>query len=239
MKKFSYVFAILFLVFNCSSEENDPDNLDPGPFSVTILETRMDGANIEWTEAIDIDDDPITYSIYLEDQLISTGGTALSYNFTGLEPETSYDGYIIADDGRGGTSQDDFFFATEPETIILTINASNWLHDSFPEGEGTREVHSVGFQVPIYENAISYQLEIITFSIVNYDGSIYTTSGGTYTWTNETQSDPVYLIDNMTEYGVYLGSASINTINPSYGETIDYVTSRSGEAQVIITFGSN
>lgn len=52
MKNFSYVFAILFLVFNCSSDDNnDTNNIDPGPFSVTILETRMDGANIEWTEA--------------------------------------------------------------------------------------------------------------------------------------------------------------------------------------------
>ncbi len=92
MKKYTYLFTTLTLLFNCSSEDdgnNDPNNLNPGPFSVTILETRMDGANIEWTEAIDIDDDPVTYSIFLEDELISIGGTALSYNFTGLEPEIS------------------------------------------------------------------------------------------------------------------------------------------------------
>ena len=48
MKKFIYTFAILFLLFNCSSDDDSgSNNTDPGPFSVTILETRMDGANIE------------------------------------------------------------------------------------------------------------------------------------------------------------------------------------------------
>ena len=40
------------------------------------------------------------------------------YNFTDLEPETHYDGYILADDGRGGTSEAGFFFVTEPEITI-------------------------------------------------------------------------------------------------------------------------
>lgn len=57
---------------------------------------------------------PILF-IYLNEELISTGGIVLSYNFTGLEPETLYDGYILADDGNGGTSQAGFFFETEPE----------------------------------------------------------------------------------------------------------------------------
>lgn len=68
MRKYIFVFAILITLFNCSSEDdssNNEDNRDPGPFSVTILETRMDGATIEWTESIDLDDDTITYSIYL------------------------------------------------------------------------------------------------------------------------------------------------------------------------------
>lgn len=167
MKNLIYVFAFTLLLINCSSEyddDNNPNNIVPRPLSVTILETRMDGANIEWTEAIDIDDDDdddaVTYSIYLDDQLISTGRTSLTYNFTGLDPETSYD-------GNGGTSQTDFFFVTEPETIILTINARDWIINSFPEAGETREVLDTAFEVPVYELAI-------TDSISSEHNSLYT-----------------------------------------------------------------
>ncbi|MFD2917372.1 hypothetical protein [Psychroserpens luteus] len=163
MKNLIYVFALTLLLFNCSSEDDDnnnPNNIVLRPFSVAILETRMDGANIEWTEAIDDDDDAVTYSIYLDDQLISTGRTSLTYNFTDLDPETSYD-------GNGGTSLTDFFFVTEPETIILTINARDWIINSFPEAGETREVLVTGFEVPVYELAI-------TDSISSEDNSLYT-----------------------------------------------------------------
>lgn len=236
MKKFTYLFVILFTFCNCSSDDgnDDPSNIAPGPFSVTILETRMEGANIEWTESIDIDGDAITYSIYLNDQLISTGGTALSYNFTGLDPETNYDGYIIADDGRGGTSQSDFFFVTEPETIILTINASDWIIDSFPEAGGTREIRGAGFEIPVYDDAISYQLEILDYTIV-FNGDTISESG-VYTWTNESQNSPVTVISGTGQYGLQLSLLSVNTTNSQYDVLIDYITSREGEAQVIISF---
>ncbi|WP_178990628.1 fibronectin type III domain-containing protein [Winogradskyella schleiferi] len=237
MKKFSYVFAILFLVFNCSSEENDPDNLDPGPFSVTILETRMDGANIEWTEAIDIDDDPITYSIYLEDQLISTGGTALSYNFTGLEPETSYDGYIIADDGKGGISEAAFFFETEPETVISTINISYWEKNRFPEGNGERVILGCGFEIPVDDDATLYQVEVSQDGFV-YEGNTYV-AGNIYTWTNDSQTHtgPIEYVASIDKYVIRFASASVNTLNTiSYDYYVNEMSSATGEAELIVSF---
>jgi len=239
MKKIVYLFSILFLIFSCSSEEvNDPDNIAPGPFSVTILETFTNGANIEWTESIDIDDDPVSYSIYLNGELISAGGTTLTYNFTGLEPETLYEGSIIAEDSRGGTSQDDFFFETEPETLVFNIDASDWIWDSSPEGEGIREVRGAGFEIPYYENATSYQLEILDYSIVWIDGTNAPQSG-IYTWTNESQNDPIFKLLNGTDYVAYLSSLSVNTVNAEYQNFIEYITSRTGEAQIIITLSNN
>lgn len=238
MKHYAYLFVLSFLLVNCTSEDDggDPNETTPGPFSVTILETYIDGADIEWTEAIDIDDDPITYSIYLNDQLISTGGTTLSYNFTGLEPETLYDGNIVADDGRGGTSEAGFFFETDPETLIFTVDVSDWIIDSFPEAGGTREYRGSGFEVPIYEGAVSYQLEIIEYSIVWIDGTIINHTG-VYTWTNESHNDPVYIFPNDNEnYKITLSTSSVNTISSTYDTFTDYITSGQGEAQVIITF---
>lgn len=236
MKKIIYTFAILFLVFNCSSDDTDnPDNRDPGPFSVTVLDVFIDGADIEWTEAVDLDEDPVTYSIYVNNELISTGGTSLGYIFTGLEPETLYDGYVLAEDGNGGTSQANFFFETEPETLIFNVDASDFIWDSFPEAGGTREVRGAGFQVPFYENAVSYQLEILEYSIIAPDGGEVNVSG-TYTWTNTSQNDPMYLHPTDGYFAAYLSSLSVNTVNPEYDSFINYITSREGEAQVIVTF---
>jgi hypothetical protein len=235
MKNLSYLFVLSILLFNCSSEDdgNAPNNTTPGPFSVTILETRMDGASIEWTEAIDIDGDAITYSIYLNDALISTGGTSLSYNFTGLDPETLYDGYIIASDGKGGTSRADFFFETEPEIVRITVNAADWIYDSFPEAGGTRELRGAGYEVPFYADAVSYQLEIIAYTMV-LDGVTYNVTG-TYTWTNSSQNSPVSIGD-AGQYRVTLAGLSINTISSNYDESVAYMESRAGTAEVIIIY---
>ncbi len=116
-KPFYYLIALSFLLVNCSKDETieTSENTNPGPFSVTILETRMDGANIGWTQSVDNDNDTVTYSIYLNTQRVSNGGSALTYNFTNLNPETNYEGHIIAEDGKGGTKQVNFAFNTEPD----------------------------------------------------------------------------------------------------------------------------
>lgn len=237
MKKFLYIFSIV-LAFSCSSDEdsNPSDNIAPGPFSVTILETRIDGATIEWTESIDIDDDAVTYSIYLNDQLISTGGTTLSYNFTGLDPETLYDGNIIADDGNGGTSEAGFFFETEPEVVISTLEPTFWIVDSFPEAGGTRFVYGNGFLVPRDEDATSYQLEVIDYM---FDGFPYKV-GTVYNWTNEDQNNVDVTYDEATDqFRVQLTGVSVNTVNPNYNDFVNNVEGVTGEGELIVTFGNN
>ena len=240
MKNLIYVFSITLLLFNCSSEDdtNDSNNLAPGPFSVTILETRMDGATIEWTESIDIDsEDIITYSLYLNDEPISIGGITLSYNFTGLEPETSYDGYIIAEDSNGGTSQANFFFVTEPEVTIQTLEATYWLIDSFPEGEGTRNIWGMGFFIPFEDDATSYQLEV---NEIVYETGFPFYEGSVFNWNNDSPNSTYISYDSASNgYRVALLSTSINTLSSNYDEYFELVTNVSGDAELIITFGDN
>lgn len=127
----------------------------------------------------------------------------------------------------------------DPNKKYFTVSASDWVWDSFPESGGTREVRGAGFKIPIHDNAISYKLEILDYSIVAINGNVITRSG-TFTWTNESQSDPIYLPPNdLGNYVAYISSLSINTENTDYGAFIDYITSRSGTAQVIITLEDN
>lgn len=176
MKSLNYLFIVgILLLISCSSNEDDPNNIPPGIFSANTIDTRFDGATIEWTESNDPDGDIVTYAIILDGQEIASGGTTLVYSFSGLEPETSYEGYVEARDGRGGTSQANFFFTTEPELIIRNLDVEyRWWED----GGGGYGIVAY-FEVEAVEDAVSYHLEILTWT----PNLIPTNVGRTYSWT--------------------------------------------------------
>ncbi|WP_298554862.1 hypothetical protein [uncultured Algibacter sp.] len=170
---FHLIAFFTFLITSCSTTENDPNNSNPGIFSANTIETTVNGATIEWTESIDPDEDTITYAIILEEQEIASGNTGLTYTFSKLEPETNYEGYIEARDNNGGTSQAPFFFTTEPEVIVKTLNIEyrHW------EGSGDYGIVAY-FEVPAVDNAISYHLEILDYT----PDVIPSNVGRTYFW---------------------------------------------------------
>lgn len=170
----STLLLSLILLSNCSSDDENKDNNPPGIFSANTTETRFDGATIEWTESIDLDEDIVTYAVILDGQEIASGGTTLSYSFSGLDSETNYEGYIEARDGKEGTSQAPFFFTTEPEVIITTLDIQyRWW-----EGAGGYGIVAY-FEVAAVEDAISYFLEITE----HVPSLIPSNVGRTYSWT--------------------------------------------------------
>nr|WP_321232829.1 hypothetical protein [uncultured Psychroserpens sp.] len=179
--KISKILSIFILVSsivlftNCSSDDSDnSDNNPPGLFSANTTDIRFDGATIEWTESIDVDGDNVTYAIILDGQEIASNGTALIYSFSGLESDTNYEGYVEARDGNGGTSIANFFFTTDPEVIIRTVDIEyRWW-----EGAGGYGIVAY-FEVPAEDDAVSYFLEILDFT----PDLIPSNVGRTYSWT--------------------------------------------------------
>lgn len=178
MKKHHYLsLFVIFLFFACSTNEEEPNNTAPGIFSANTIDTRFDGATIEWTESNDPDGDEVTYAIILGDQEIAFGGTTLTYSFSGLEPETSYEGYVEARDGNGGTAQAPYFFTTEPEVIIMELDIDyRWWT---APGEFAMMDY---FEVTAVEDAISYHVEVLTYE----PDVIPSNVGRTYSWTPDT-----------------------------------------------------
>lgn len=233
--------SIGFLISSCSSsDDNDGDNNSPSNFSANTIDTRFDGATIEWTEAIDPDDDPVTYAIILEGQEIASGGTTLTYSFSGLEPDTIYQGYVEARDGNGGTSRADFFFTTDPEVIIMTLDVQ-WR--TFVEGDGQLFVSY--FEIPEEEDALTYSLVVTDYSI----NTLPATIGRTYTWT---PNDTLPTGNNvgtggsqLTEFspGVYHANtnvSSVNVVNTSgIADLTAFYSAITGTAELTITLGSN
>lgn len=206
MKNYTYLlfFAILLTFVGCS-DNDDPNNADPGIFSSNTIDTRFDGATIEWTESLDPDGDDVTYAIILDGQEIASGGTTLTYSFSGLEPETSYEGYVEARDGNGGTSQAPYFFTTEPEVLIFEVDIEcRWW-----EGGGGYGIVNY-FEIEAVEDALSYHVEIIEYAPVPIPSNL----GRTYSWTPDsvlpTGNNVGSGSSHLTEYtpGVYHANTS-------------------------------
>ena len=124
---------------------------------------------------------------------------------------------------------------TEPEVIILTVEATYWTINSFPEAGGTRFVYGCGFIVPHYEDATSSQIEVIDYRYDDYPYFV----GSVFSWTNESQSSIITYVPEEDSYRVYMTGASVNTVNPAYDDFYNNVTGVIGEAQIIITLSND
>lgn len=101
----TFLFSILFL--SCSKNTITPappvadtPNNPPGAFAITVNSTSWDTATISWTSAVDPDNDPVTYKIFLNDSLIAANYQENVYVLRQLQQLTSYVIKIIASDNK-------------------------------------------------------------------------------------------------------------------------------------------
>ena len=121
--------------------------------------------------------------------------------------------------------------------IVFNVNASWWIWQQFPVSSGTAVQIYSGFRVPYYENAVSYQIEIIDYALFGYDdlGKI----GRIYTWTNESQSTPIGPVKKDQEqpgdFGVFFGGSGVTNPSTSYDTAISNHGATTGKAIVTVT----
>lgn len=121
----------------------------------------------------------------------------------------------------------------DPKKKYSVLGAEYWLHDSFPEGNGTREIYYMGYLIPHNEDAVSYQLKIN--DIVHAGYPFY--QNITFSWTNESPPNTyISYNDEANEHRVTLLGNSTNTINePRYSINYNNTVNVSGTAQLTIT----
>ena len=126
MKKFYSTLLIVFLIIGCSKddtineiaeeeeeEEEEIINLAPNNFGIEIIDISSEGATINWNEAIDPENDTVTYDIYLNQELVIENISELTHEFNDLEELTDYSGKIIAKDTENNQTEVTFSFQTE------------------------------------------------------------------------------------------------------------------------------
>ena len=116
-------------VFTTTAEQT---NSNPGAFEVTVTEITDTGATLTWTAPDDPDNDVLTYSVATADGSFATEGlTSTSYTFVELSSATAYEGFVIASDGKGGSSKAAYSFTTNEAVSPYTLDPALFTSSSF------------------------------------------------------------------------------------------------------------
>ncbi|OJY85719.1 MAG: hypothetical protein BGP14_17375 [Sphingobacteriales bacterium 44-15] len=91
----------------------DPVNLPPKDFNVTVDSIFAERAVISWSNAVDPEGDSVKYDIWLNERLVISDVSGLTYNLSGLVELTAYSGKVIARDGENKQLIKSFSFTTE------------------------------------------------------------------------------------------------------------------------------
>ena len=108
LKSFSTILvAVIFVLASCKKNtiavnptNSTINNNPPGAFTITISDYSSDTAKINWTRAVDPDNDSVTYKIYLNDTLKAQDLKELNYTFRNLAELKSYDVKVVAVDSK-------------------------------------------------------------------------------------------------------------------------------------------
>jgi hypothetical protein len=103
MTKFVFLFFIV-LIFGCSKENKyisegppkPPGNNPPDTFHIILEKFTDTQAKIRWTNAIDPDNEPITYEIVLNDSVVAYDLDNNYYIFKNLVPDKEYSVSVFA-----------------------------------------------------------------------------------------------------------------------------------------------
>lgn len=109
MKKIIPVILLILLIFSCSKEENNTDQI-VGNWK--LIEAKTYG--FQGLNTLNYSDDTINYNFQTNGTLIVTGGENVGY------PIGEYD-YFFGEDHLGGTN--------DPKIILVKINDTKWTYN--------------------------------------------------------------------------------------------------------------
>jgi hypothetical protein len=144
---FRLLSSLTFLIFSitsCTKQQNE--NKAPGAFTITVSNATSTGAQLNWTEAKDPENEAVSYSIELNGQAVATNVTATNYTLQNLVKNTTYNGKITAGDASGKSVVANFSFTTSdaplPSDFTMKMDNStnknlsiSWTPSTLPGNE--------------------------------------------------------------------------------------------------------
>lgn len=202
MKKLAFLFFVLQILIGCSKSNdssNEPNvDMPPGNFSVTMDEVYDKSTIIVWTASKDPENVNVKYDVYLNEELVASQLQTLTYTFTELSPEISYNGKVVASDGSNSTTIN-FSFTTQaliPVAFIGNMLLStqqeviDFGKNQYSSIEGSLKIGSFDSSQPISDiddltllndlTAVSGSIEIYRTRLENFEGLNNLISIGAY-----------------------------------------------------------
>jgi hypothetical protein len=117
---FALLIIVVFAIISCK-KNNTPVNLPdpnitnnpPGQFTISLEKVSWDTAKINWTKAIDPDNDSVSYKIYLNDTLKVQNYKELTFTFKNLKGNIAYRVKIVAVDNKLKETANEISFTTK------------------------------------------------------------------------------------------------------------------------------
>ena len=97
----------------------DPNAPVPTFESATVNSITSNNALLQWSTASISDDSDIIYNVYLEGDLTTNDLTSTSYTFENLEPNTEYEGVILAISSNLKSAAVSFQFTTLEDSNVV------------------------------------------------------------------------------------------------------------------------
>ena len=180
----------------------------PSPVKTSVTATNIDGHNatISWT-----DNDPthtawtVYYKASTESDWSFESASATTLDLTGLDPETTYDVYVITDCGTTVDNPD----------ATLTIHFTTLVACPAPQNLTVSNIGMTSATVTWFSNADSYTIEYGEAGFTPGEGTTITVTGNSYDLTGLTTS---------TSYTVYV-TADCGADGTSQPASVNFNTS--------------
>ncbi|WP_128755209.1 T9SS C-terminal target domain-containing protein [Aquimarina sediminis] len=221
MKKRIFLYGLSILgaiTFGCNNDDDNKDilqieNQNPGNFSVQVSEITENSALLDWTTAVDPDDDEVVYTVFLGENTIESGLKTQKLLLEQLNAQTSYSGKVVASDTKGGVVEETFTFNTEEGEVINEEVSIAWEKSlggtSDDEGYVIRQTSDGGY--------------IVAGASESFDGDVGGNKGGKDCWIVKldtsgnlvweiniggSDNDTVHDIQQTTDGGYIIGAFS-------------------------------
>ncbi len=162
---------ILFTVR--TKQFSNPDAPTPEISNINVNSITNTGATLNWDIATISDNSQITYNIYIDGDLVTSSLENTSFSFEDLEPNTLYEGVLLAISTNQKSAALDFDFTTLPDPNQVPLTSFTFYRGSETSFEGSSWLQLIPIFSPANATAVGLNWTSSNESVANVDKSGY------------------------------------------------------------------
>ncbi|WP_405269361.1 fibronectin type III domain-containing protein [Cellulophaga sp. Ld12] len=164
-----------FILSSCSSDDDEETTIPPNPsnFTITSKDITDTDFTIDWSAATIEGTEGVEYDIYLDDTLVASDLEVLTYTFSNLSVETTYDAKVTSKSIEFGTTSTQVIevttsalpipsaFDLTSKDITITDFTIDWTAATVEGNDG------VAYDIYLDDTMVASDLEVLTYTFSN------------------------------------------------------------------------